>query len=115
MHHDSKIINSIIKTMVQNGITPASLVGPYEKAVFEATERKSGKLYGPKEICYILKISRSTLFRYVQAGMPYHEKIGKKGRVIGKLYSKPECLSFVKQYKRVVKKEKKAYETNGSL
>lgn len=94
-------VKNIVEIMVKHGITPASLVGPYESALFRSSKRKTGILYSCDEICRQLKISRATLYRYVQAGLPYHykEESGNK-----RWYSTPECVSFIKQYKNVKKK-----------
>lgn len=104
MHHEKKIIDKVVGLMIENHITPAALVAPYERAAFKAKKRNPGELYSGADICRVLKISKSSLRRYVDMGMPYHDRTdGKRG----KLYSKRECLSFVKQYRRVCEKGKK--------
>lgn len=94
-------VKSIVSTMVEFGITPASLVGPYEAALYRASKRKAGTLYSCDDICRQLKISRATLYRYVKAGLPYHHKEESRNK---RWYSVPECVSFIKQYKKVKKK-----------
>lgn len=95
-------MDKFIDVMMKNNITPLMTVGPYVERKY-ADKDRNPRLQTTKQIMKTLGVSKSTLYRYMNDGMPFVYK--KDGR--GRLFDKELCLAFISQMKAVKKKEAK--------
>lgn len=95
-------MDKFIDIMYENDLTPIMLLGPYLEKKYENKERNP-RLQTSAQIMKTLGISKSTLYRYMEEGLPYETKDGGRGRV----FDKELCIAYIKQYKALKKKERK--------
>lgn len=101
MQNRKQAIDEVTDLMLKNNLTPVGVIPNYVEKKYSINSDE--ELLNTKQICKALGISRSTLYRRVEEGMPYYEKEGYK---IGRLYSKKQCIAFQNLFKRAKKKER---------
>lgn len=101
MENRKDAIDNITDLMLENNITPVGVIPRFVEKKYPVDSDKD--LLNTKQICRALGISRSTLYRRVDEGMPYYEKEGVEN---GRLYSKQQCIAFQNLSKRAKKKTK---------
>lgn len=97
-------IDNITDLMLENNITPVGVIPRFVEKKYPVDSNEG--LLNTKQICKALGISRSTLYRRVEEGMPYYEKTGTE---TGRLYNKQQCIAFQNLSKRAKKKERESF------
>lgn len=95
-------MDKFIDMMIEYGVTPLMLVAPYVEKKYENKNRNPRYVSIPK-FAQLLDVSVSTVYRYMDEGMPYFIKEDGAGRYL----DKDLCISYLKQKKAVKKKEGK--------
>lgn len=92
-------MDQFIDIMFENELTPLMLVGPFLERKYRNKDRNP-RLLTSAQIMQVLGVSKSTLYRYMDDGMPFQYR----GEGRGRLFDKELCLAFVKQQKAIKKK-----------
>lgn len=101
MENRKTAIDKVTDFMLENNLTPVGVIPNFVEKKYPKSD--DDELLNTKQICKVLGISRSTLYRRIEEGMPYYEKEGLK---TGRLYSKQQCIAFQNLTKRAKKKER---------
>lgn len=95
-------MDRFIAYMFAHNLTPISLVGPYMKERYRRQEGRKPRMLTVNEMMEHLKVSRSTIYRYMKEGMPY-ETDPERGR----MFDKGLCDAYLRQRKAVISKQRR--------
>lgn len=96
--------NQILELMIEHGITPQSLIDEYIDLKYPYNNKK---LVNVQQAMKELNVSRSTLYRLMNEGMPYYKKEDSKR---GRFFDTKACKDYLRTKKRTKEKIKENKE-----